>query len=69
MTCNVNTINMAGVFGEPVRPAKAGMFSGGESHRGKSRKPRSLGCIRGGNEADEANRQSHPWDGERVTGP
>ena len=25
--------------------------------------------FRVGNEADEANRQSHPWDGERVTGP
>jgi len=37
-----------------VRPAKAGMFSGRQSHRGKSQKPRSLGCIRGGNEADEA---------------
>ena len=38
-----------------VRPAKAGMFSGRQSHRGKGQKPRSLGCIRGGNEADEAN--------------
>ena len=38
-----------------VRPAKAGMFSGRQSHRGKSQEPRSLGCIRGGNEADEAN--------------
>jgi hypothetical protein len=36
---------------------------------GKESEPRSLGCIRGGNEADEANRQSRPWDGERVTGP
>mgnify|MGYP002808841390 CR=1 FL=1 len=52
-----------------VRPAKAGMFSGRKSRRGKSQKPRSLGCRRGGNEAAEANRQSHPWDGERVTGP
>ena len=31
------------------------MLSGSQSHRGKSRKPRSLGCIRGGNKADEAN--------------
>jgi hypothetical protein len=52
-----------------VRPAKAGMFSGRQSHRGKSQEPRSLGCICRGNEADEANRQSHPWDGEQVTGP
>ena len=56
-------------FREPVRPAKAGVFSGRQSHRGNSQEPRSLGCIRGGNEANEANRQSHPWDGERVTGP
>jgi len=26
-----------------------------KSHRGKSQRPRSLGCICGGNEADEAN--------------
>jgi len=36
---------------------------------GEESEPRSLGCMRRGNEADEANRQSHPWDGERVTGP
>jgi hypothetical protein len=29
----------------------------------------SLGRIRGGNEADEADRRSHLRDGERVTGP
>ena len=52
-----------------VRPAKAGMFSGSKSHRGKSQKPRSLGHIRGGNETGEADRQSRPRDGERVTGP
>jgi hypothetical protein len=57
------------ILREPVRPAKAGVFSGRQSHRGNSQEPRSLGCIRGGNEANEANRQSHPWDGERVTGP
>ena len=55
--------------GERVRPAKAGMFSGRQSHRSNSQELRSLGCIRGGNEADEANRQSHPRDGERVIGP
>src|SRR6516165_5715160 len=27
------------IFGEPVCPAKAGMFSGRQSHRGKSRTP------------------------------
>jgi hypothetical protein len=26
------------------------MFSGRQSHRGNSQRPRSLGCIRGGNE-------------------
>jgi hypothetical protein len=36
---------------------------------GKVRNLRSLGRIRGGNEPDEADRRSHPWDGERVTGP
>src|SRR5262245_43954998 len=36
---------------------------------GKVRNLRSLGRIRGGNETDEADRRSHPWDGERVTGP
>ena len=36
---------------------------------GKVRNLRSLGRIRGGNEADEADRQSHLRDGERVTGP
>jgi len=47
-----------------VRPAKAGMFSGRQSHRGRSQEPRNLDRIRGGNEADEADRPSHPWDGE-----
>ena len=35
---------------------------------GKVRNLRSLGRIRGGNEADEADRQSHLRDGKRVTG-
>jgi len=52
-----------------VCPVKADMFSRKEAYRGKSQKPLSLGCIRGGNEADEANRQSHRKDGERATGP
>ena len=29
----------------------------------------SLDRIRGGNEANEVDRQSHPWDGEQVIGP
>ena len=46
------------------------MFCGKEVvHRGKSQKPFSLGRIRGENEADEADRQSHLRDGERVAGP
>ncbi|MCK4414550.1 MAG: SUMF1/EgtB/PvdO family nonheme iron enzyme [Candidatus Eisenbacteria sp.] len=56
-------------FREGVCPVKAGMFSGSQSHRGKSQKPRSLDHIGGGNEAGEADRQSHLRDGERVTGP
>jgi hypothetical protein len=39
---------------ETVCPAKAGMFSGSQSHRGKSQKPRSSDRIGEGNEADEA---------------
>ena len=41
-------------LGTLVRPGKADMFSGSQSHRGRSQKPFSLGRIRGGNEADEA---------------
>ena len=52
-----------------MRPAKAGVFSGSQSHRGKSQEPRSLDRTGGGNEAREADRQSHLRDGERVTGP
>ena len=29
----------------------------------------SLDRIRGGNEANEVDQQSHPWDGKRVIGP
>ena len=32
------------------------MFSGRQSHPGKSQNPRSLGCKRGGNEADETDK-------------
>ena len=56
-------------FGERVRPAKAGMFSGRQSYRGKSQMPLSLGRIGGGNETEEADRPSHPQEGERVIGP
>ena len=52
----------------PARPAKAGLFSGSQSHRGNRQDLRSWGCLRGGNEAEGANRPSHPRDGER-TGP
>src|SRR2546422_7862747 len=41
-----------------VCPAKASMFSGRQSGRGRSQEPHSLGRIRGGNEADETDRQS-----------
>src|SRR5438105_8162328 len=58
ITENQPTTRQTG-FGEGVRPAKAGMFSGRQSHRGKSQKPCNLGRIRGGNEAGEADRQSH----------
>ncbi len=37
-----------------VRPGKADMFSGSQSHRGKSQKPLSLGRTRGGNETEKA---------------
>jgi hypothetical protein len=43
------------IIGERVCPAKAGMFSGRQSHRGNSQEPRRLSCIRGGNEANGAN--------------
>ena len=45
---------IARVFGKECVQLKAGMFSGSQSHRGKSQKPRSLDRIGGGNEADEA---------------
>ena len=52
-----------------VRPAKAGAFSGRQSHRGKSQTPRSLDGRGAGNPTPKAHRQRHPWDGKRVTGP
>jgi hypothetical protein len=56
-------------YWQAVCPDKADMFSGNQSHQGKSQTPCSTGRICGGNEADEADRQSHLRDGERVTGP
>jgi hypothetical protein len=47
-----------------VRPAKAGMFSGGTAPPGQKSEPCNLDRIRGGNEADEADRQSHRLDGK-----
>jgi len=41
-------------FCGPVRPVKAGLLSGRQSHRGNSQDPRSLRCLRGGNESEEA---------------
>ena len=52
------------IFCGGVRPAKAGMFNGSQSHQGNSQKLCNLGRIRGGNEADEADRQSRQLDGE-----
>ena len=39
----------------PVCPAKAGLFSGSQSHRGNRQDPRSWSCLRGENEAEGAN--------------
>ncbi len=44
-----------------VRPAKAGMFSRGQSCRGKSQRPRSLDSRVAGNQDPEAYRQGLPW--------
>ena len=43
-----------------VCPDKAGMFSGSQSCRGKSQKPRSLDGRLEGNRRSEAHRQSNP---------
>ena len=44
-----------------VCPAKAGMFSGSQSHRGNSQEPRSLDSRVAGNQDPEAYRQGLPW--------
>ena len=41
---------------EVARPAKAGMLSGRQTHRGKSQKPRSLDSRKEGNRFSEAYR-------------
>ena len=56
-------------FCERLCPEKADMFSGSQSHQRKSQKLCSLGRIPGGNEPDEADRQSRHEDCERVTWP
>ena len=48
-----------------VCPAKAGLFSGGQFHRGNNQEPRSLDIREEGNRISEAYRQGLPWgDGE-----
>ena len=68
-SANVNDFLLGRDNGEGVCPEKADMFSGSQSHQRKSQKLCSLGRIRGGNETDEADRQSRHQDGEQVTGP
>ena len=52
-----------------VCPAKAGLFSGRQSRRGNSQKPRSLDSREEGNRISEAYRQGLPWGDLRVIGP
>jgi len=50
-----------------VCPAKAGVFSGRQTYRGKSQKPRSLDSREEGNWISETYRRHHPWgDGEPL---
>ena len=44
-----------------VCPAKAGLFSGRQSRRGKNQEPRSLDSREEGNRFSEAYRQGLPW--------
>ena len=44
-----------------VCPAKAGLFSGRQSRRGKNQEPRSLDSREEGNRISEAYRQGLPW--------
>ena len=43
-------------------------YSVGTNPPGEKSDSCSWGRIRGGNEANEVDQQSHPWDGERVIG-
>ena len=51
-----------------VCPAKAGVFSGRQSRRGKSQKPRSLDSRVEGNRNSEAYRQCHLRGGSESPG-
>lgn len=52
-----------------VRPAKAGLFSGRKSRRGKSQKPRSLEDRRRETDDLKLFDKAVPRDGERVGRP
>ena len=59
-----------GKFGRPaVCPGKAGVSSGGQTHRGKSQEPRSSDSGEEENRISETYRQSHLQDGEQAIGP
>jgi hypothetical protein len=49
-------------------PVKADVFSGDESHRGKSQRPRSLDGRAEGNQSPEAHRRNHRKDGSEWPG-
>src|SRR2546422_7878576 len=51
-----------------VRPAKADVFSGRQSHRGNSQTPRSLDGRAAGNQSSEAHRRNHRKDGSEWPG-
>src|SRR3989441_2038873 len=51
-----------------VRPAKADVFSGRQSHRGNSQTPRSLDGRAAGNPSSEAHRRNHRKDGSERPG-
>ena len=51
-----------------VRPAKAGVFSGSQSHQGKSQKPCSLDGREEGNRISEAHRHQHLRDAGEFPG-
>jgi hypothetical protein len=58
-----------GIFADECVQLRLACSVGVSPTGGKVRNLRSLGRICGGNETDEADRRSHPRDGERVTGP